>query len=219
MPRKIIDISDDNLVKNRLNRKLDDFDAFLARIHQPMYMMIYDKDSMEIALTDQSGDLLSIEDTRTLIKGMRNYCNNNTQAHIDGLNEMARLKENAASENRGHKVKPPVSIERDGYVYILESDHGFKVGKSVNFKDRTSTLIGNMPFRCDVLMSIKVKEYSRAEKECHALVRSKRINGEWFNLTERDTDQIEYHLISNFGGEVILDRREAEIGTKRTVEH
>lgn len=101
-----------------------------------------------------------------------------------------------------------------GYIYILKSGHGYKIGKSANYKKRTADIIGSMPFKCDVFLVIKMKGYHYAEPEIHALVSGVKINGEWFDLSSNDICEVVYYLGERFDGEMILDRRKVEIGTK-----
>ena len=78
-----------------------------------------------------------------------------------------------------------------GTVYLLQSPHGYKIGKALDAFGRTSYLSLKLPF--DVLLkhTIKCADYTRAEQFFHERFADKRINGEWFAL---DDDDVKYIL-------------------------
>jgi hypothetical protein len=73
-----------------------------------------------------------------------------------------------------------------GFIYLIKSDHGYKIGKSKNLSNRINKLGIQVPFEHECIYSSKFIGYHNVEKYFHKLFNSKRIKGEWFDLTEDD---------------------------------
>jgi hypothetical protein len=90
---------------------------------------------------------------------------------------------------------PHVSTERHyqevpGYVYLIESEHGFKIGKSVNIKSRTRLFEVKLPFAIKLINYSWFDNYSKAERDQHTKFAHKRQEGEWFALNSEDIEYI-----------------------------
>lgn len=77
-----------------------------------------------------------------------------------------------------------------GYVYLISSPHGYKIGKSRTPKKRYSVLKVAMPFSTRVVCVIETYKMSQLERDLHQRFDDKRINGEWFNLNDADVTYI-----------------------------
>lgn len=73
-----------------------------------------------------------------------------------------------------------------GYVYLIQSQYGFKIGKTINIKTRTRLFNVKLPFPIKVEHYAWFDNYSEAERMLHNTFREKRLEGEWFNLTPAD---------------------------------
>lgn len=82
------------------------------------------------------------------------------------------------------------TVATPGYVYVIRSQHGFKIGKTVNIKSRTSLFAVKLPFPISVEHYAKFDDYSKAERDFHDEFHAKRLEGEWFNLTPEDLAKI-----------------------------
>lgn len=78
------------------------------------------------------------------------------------------------------------TIATPGYVYLIKSPFGFKIGKTVNMKSRTRLFEVKLPFQIRVEHFAWFENYSDAERLQHDKFRSKRLEGEWFDLDEAD---------------------------------
>lgn len=78
-----------------------------------------------------------------------------------------------------------------GFVYIIKSDFGYKIGMSKSIHDRTRIFNVKLPIQWDFERVYCLKEYKLLEKFLHSKFESKKINGEWFNLSEEDLKLIE----------------------------
>ena len=75
-----------------------------------------------------------------------------------------------------------------GYVYLIKSDFGLKIGRSIHKESRINQIRQNVPFEIEVLCNYYVKDMFKLEKTLHNHFKNKRIKGEWFNLLESDID-------------------------------
>lgn len=76
----------------------------------------------------------------------------------------------------------------EGYVYLIHSEHGTKIGKSVRPIQRITQLQTQMPFNFRYIENTFVKDYSKTETELHKRFANKRLNGEWFNLSDNEIE-------------------------------
>lgn len=86
--------------------------------------------------------------------------------------------------NRGQYLDIP------GYVYLIESEYGYKIGKTVNIKSRTRLFEVKLPFPIKLINYSWFDSYSKAERELHVRFAHKRREGEWFDLDQADLDYI-----------------------------
>lgn len=82
------------------------------------------------------------------------------------------------------------TIATPGYVYLIRSPHGFKIGKTVNMKSRTRLFEVKLPFPITVEHYAWFENYSEAERMLHDTFRTKRLEGEWFELAPADIAHI-----------------------------
>jgi len=90
----------------------------------------------------------------------------------------------------GRQSIRPSSSPTGGYVYLVRSKYGVKIGKSVNVRNRTRLFEVKLPFPITVEHYAWFDDYSFAERELHQKYHAKRLEGEWFALSENDVDHI-----------------------------
>lgn len=78
------------------------------------------------------------------------------------------------------------TLATPGYVYVIRSPYGFKIGKTVNMKSRTRLFEVKLPFPITVEHYAWFADYSTAEHELHRTFHAKRLEGEWFDLEPGD---------------------------------
>ncbi|GGB73446.1 GIY-YIG nuclease family protein [Shewanella inventionis] len=86
---------------------------------------------------------------------------------------------------RTHSSSNPIK----GFVYVIESQYGYKIGKTVNIKNRTQLFSVKLPFSIMLIHYAEFEDYSLAERQMHLNFADKRLEGEWFDL---DMSDIEY---------------------------
>jgi hypothetical protein len=83
-----------------------------------------------------------------------------------------------------------VQRESPGYVYVIESKHGYKIGRTVNLKQRTQLFAVKLPFDISLVFAGHFDDYIGAEASLHRMFASKRLEGEWFDLGEKELEKI-----------------------------
>jgi hypothetical protein len=93
--------------------------------------------------------------------------------------------------------KPSLGITRrqptlatPGYVYLLHSEYGYKIGKTVSMKSRTRLFGVKLPFPFSIEHFAHFENYSEAERGLHDHFRAQRLEGEWFDLKAQDIAHI-----------------------------
>lgn len=88
-----------------------------------------------------------------------------------------------------HYVRPPKQYP--GFVYLVKSPNGaYKIGRTKNPQSRAKTFGVLLPFEIEFLCLIKTKDMRQLEKELHERFATKRLNGEWFELSDEDVEYI-----------------------------
>lgn len=87
-------------------------------------------------------------------------------------------------------VGKPTIGPRAGVVYVLKSASGYKVGRTKNVPARMRAFGVLLPFVYTIPLCAWFEDCHEAEKRYHNRFASKRINGEWFDLTEQDLEDI-----------------------------
>lgn len=80
-----------------------------------------------------------------------------------------------------------------GYVYVIESNGLFKIGRSVDPEKRLRQISGSIkPLTVEfkLVHTIKSDNADIAERRLHALYRNQRRDGEWFELSEENLKEI-----------------------------
>lgn len=77
-----------------------------------------------------------------------------------------------------------------GYVYVIRSPLGFKIGKTVNLKSRARLFEVKLPFQISIEHYAWFDDYTHAERSFHITYHAKRLEGEWFDLNESDLSEI-----------------------------
>lgn len=80
--------------------------------------------------------------------------------------------------------------EKLGFVYIIESNLGYKIGHTKNIEKRTNIFNVKIPFEWEYQYIFMLDDYKKLEKKLHHIFKQKRIKGEWFNLTIDDIKSI-----------------------------
>ncbi len=114
---------------------------------------------------------------------------------IQNVNEAKRLSTEYSKDEKNEKAR---KIKEDvGYIYMIKSQYGFKIGKSKNIKQRNKLYSIKMPFHFDYVFKEKCVDYHNLEIRLHEMFSEKHLNGEWFQLTDTDINHI-CQIIENY---------------------
>jgi hypothetical protein len=83
-------------------------------------------------------------------------------------------------------IGEPTGSPRGGWVYVLQSAYGFKVGRTRNVPSRMRAFGVKLPIMYAILLCAWFDDHIEAESAYHRQFTDKRINGEWFDLQEQD---------------------------------
>ena len=103
----------------------------------------------------------------------------------------SQVDADSAGDTANDELKglPVVSGSRSptvGYVYLVWSMYGYKIGKAVNVPKRTKLFEVKLPFPIRVEHYAMFSDYTQAERSLHLHFHEKRLEGEWFALTNED---------------------------------
>lgn len=87
-------------------------------------------------------------------------------------------------------IGEPTNFPRSGVVYVLKSAYGYKVGRTRNVPARMRAFGVHLPFFYTIPLCVWFDDCVVAEGRYHEVFRSRRINGEWFDLDENDIELI-----------------------------
>lgn len=107
------------------------------------------------------------------------------------LNKKKYLSD-SLNKNEEHKLKYPnlfKSIKSRSNIYLIKNNRNgyIKIGKSSNPKKREKTLQSEEP-ELELIFTLNASLLT--ETELHIKFNSKRVRGEWFNLTDEDVNYI-----------------------------
>lgn len=79
-------------------------------------------------------------------------------------------------------------FEPDGYVYIVgvSERNIYKIGKASNVEGRLDRLDLQLPWPVDLVHAFPCEGCERSERSLHDMYRESRMNGEWFQLSQRE---------------------------------
>ena len=78
---------------------------------------------------------------------------------------------------------------KPGFVYLASGNGSFKIGRSWNLESRESYLTIKLPFPVQIVHAIRAKDCVQAERYWHERFATKRVRGEWFDLTDTDVHE------------------------------
>ncbi len=110
------------------------------------------------------------------------YCKNKNDykdiiSFCDKVFEKNKQQENSEGENK----------DVFGSVYLFKHGKYYKIGKTNDTVRRGNELKIQLPENLDLIHEIKTDDPSGIETYWHNRFKTKRMNGEWFNLTPQDT--------------------------------
>ena len=78
-----------------------------------------------------------------------------------------------------------------GFIYVLESALGHKIGRSRTLKRPEKLCEVLLPIKTKMIYSQLVPNYVQVERSLHSMFEDVKIKGEWFRLTKKDLIDLE----------------------------
>mgnify|MGYP001599049725 CR=1 FL=1 len=126
---------------------------------------------------------LTHSEWRVMRKEVNDFYKNTTP---DEILEMIELRLGRRRSSVRRSPRP-----RNGYVYLLSSRTGeYKIGQTKNIGQRIYSINKQLPSGALLIHSIPCKDRIATEKLLHEKFSHRRINGEWFMLSDADVDSI-----------------------------
>lgn len=133
---------------------------------------------------DDFPDRLEID---TVLELSQNYCT--PQCYVKDIN--LKITEKEEKENRD-RLNEVLFSDVNGYVYFMKSkiNNWLKIGVSKNPATRQNRIQTKLPFEIDIVKQIASSNPYKLENNLHILYEDKRMNGEWFDLTDEEIEEI-----------------------------
>lgn len=144
--------------------------------------------ALEIAddVLDRGGRLVNIESFREYLPNMLPFASRSAivQQAIDIVTGKI------PHPHRVERKKLERKIQK-GYIYLLRSEQGhYKIGKSKDVPNRTKALGTALPFKTELIHTIKAADMVAVETQLHERYAHCRLNGEWFALTVEEVAEV-----------------------------
>ncbi len=118
---------------------------------------------------------------KKLVQVMIDYCKNKK-----GYEDIIKLGEEVSEKNNNQKDSDEKNKENLGAVYLFKHGKYYKIGKTNDTVRRGNELKIQLPENLDLIHEIKTDDPSGIEAYWHRRFETKRMNGEWFDLTSSD---------------------------------
>lgn len=79
-----------------------------------------------------------------------------------------------------------INLPAHGVVYLYKAEDYYKIGRSNNVERRDKEIKLQLPFKVELIHTIETYDPPKIEKYWHSHFKSKRLNGEWFQLSNSD---------------------------------
>lgn len=91
---------------------------------------------------------------------------------------------------KSQQIQEEPQKNKNGYIYLIESNWLYKIGKTKNVSSRIKKYITENPNEITLIHSYHAENYTDEEARLHEKFQSKRIRWEWFQLSEIDINYI-----------------------------
>jgi hypothetical protein len=165
----------------------------MTKVYGPVLGFAYrpEQDAFEPGVLNEPFRIL----TRAEFEELVEYCNRFYETHSDEavaeMNDRAYNDWAAREQLRPDATAKPSPRMASGFVYLVRSDRGYyKIGKTKNPKSRQKTFGLQLPFEIEFVHLIESNAYHWAEEQLHRRFAAKRVQGEWFALSDDDVVRI-----------------------------
>lgn len=93
---------------------------------------------------------------------------------------------------KNNKINFSINAFRN-YIYIVESDHLYKIGYASNLEGRLTVIKTSSPHEVRLIYLIPIPadaKHKKVENALHKMFKDSHVKGEWFNLSMKDIAKI-----------------------------
>jgi len=154
----------------------------------PWFIFIH---SENIEFGDQRGFLPNLSDITRIISHLKTI-KRKGQKGIDEYNRIRMMELHIEQDELNNAARGYTGPKKKGFIYFAKKGKYVKIGRTKNVEGRICNLSGKHPEETpiELLHSIHTEDMMGAEKAFHDYFSTKRIKGEWFQLTEEDIECI-----------------------------
>lgn len=150
-------------------------------------------DSAALIIDKQSGGIAVKEDSKILTRAEVEAIIEKMRTFLEYYSEESIIEYNVMLHNQMvEAVKDEIETGRDksGFIYLIKADTGhYKIGRTKELKRRMNLFNVNLPFQIELIHTFPSTDYVGAETDLHHRFAEKRVNGEWFQLSD---DEVEW---------------------------
>lgn len=118
--------------------------------------------------------------------------------------ESARIKDCETYKNFYDSSFDELKNENYGFIYLIHSDLGYKIGKTYKIKERMNFFNLVLPFDWTIVGLFMVEQYHEIESKLHNYLKEFKIKGEWFQLDESLLNNINLYFQHNYNSENLI---------------
>lgn len=144
-----------------------------------------------LALVDQSGFVVTYMELLEILNAIHGFYND-----VDD-DAVCEYNESILSDYHNRNVVTETQLnrkleqsKRNGYVYLINAGEFYKIGISRNVDRRITQLSTIPPFDVTLVCIIETDDMLGLENKLHTMFSEKRVNGEWFTLSDEDVNYI-----------------------------
>jgi hypothetical protein len=143
----------------------------------------FDDESGGIYAIDQGGFLLTREELKDLNEGVLAFLGFHGDDAVEEHN--ATIQNESKQQYGDETVRTP---SRKGWIYVVEGQGDlYKIGLTTRTPSkRLAEFTPKLPFPTTLLVTIPTDDVISHEKAIHERFADRRVNGEWFKLSDRD---------------------------------
>jgi len=138
-------------------------------------------------ITDYMGMPFKRDDVVWLVRVAQRYLEQHSAEKIDDL--FGEWYDHMNDPCRYTSTEPRPKKQVQGYVYLLHGGGYFKIGKTIDLSVRNRQIGLQLPFEVTLVHAISTNDIDELERYWHTRFRTKRLNGEWFNLSNEDVSK------------------------------
>lgn len=139
-------------------------------------------------ILNRRGEIITGDDLRIFLDAVSSFYTLMSEEDVQILNTKSP-KAQVATTPVGNTSK----ARQEGYIYIIRAvtpQNHYKIGLSKEPVTRIETMGVKLPFPIEALHLIPTNDMFSAERLLHSRYDEKRVNGEWFALSDDDVAEI-----------------------------